>query len=321
MSRVRCGAGTKHMSLLPTEVAPYLVGTLCLAVPQLQTFPTTSVGTRLGFVPLLSTECPNEVRCNLCGGEGHVSGSCPTSYSARASADVGPAHEPSQSGPEPMVEEPRSPSPDEVAHQVEQDFLAAKQCEGVSGTPEAGPPSSSSSTPGEAGLLTVENDLQLSSDSETDSAMSDAGGPASEPPPKEPPSGEGWFDLCEGVETESKLKRSASPETLTAFPTHSSTECLHTHLRAVVSALRNWTCSQRIMTWLTFGECNIPAWPCSLGTALMARTPQGWTGCTLHLLCHRVIVKLWHVQFRTMMQLLSPSNPQSHGQQGGGSGK
>ncbi|KAJ8019099.1 hypothetical protein HOLleu_42507 [Holothuria leucospilota] len=111
-----------------------------------------------------------------------------------------------------MVEEPRSPSPDEVAHQVEQDFLAAKQCEGVSGTPEAGPPSSSSSTPGEAGLLTVENDLQLSSDSETDSAMSDAGGPASEPPPKEPPSGEGWFDLCEGVETESKLKRSASGE-------------------------------------------------------------------------------------------------------------
>ncbi|KAJ8050645.1 Zinc finger CCHC domain-containing protein 3 [Holothuria leucospilota] len=142
-------------------------------------------------------ECPNEVRCNLCGGEGHVSGSCPTSYSARASADVG-------SGPEPMVEEPRSPSPDEVAHQVEQDFLAAKQYEGVSGTPEAGPPSSSSSTPGEAGLLTVENDLQLSSDY--------AGGPASEPPPKEPPSGEGWFDFCEGVETESKLKRSASGE-------------------------------------------------------------------------------------------------------------
>ncbi|KAJ8018406.1 hypothetical protein HOLleu_43623 [Holothuria leucospilota] len=59
----------------------------------------------------------------------HVSGSGPTSYSARASADVGPAHEPSQSGPEPMVEEPRSPSPDEVAHQVEQDFLAAKQCD------------------------------------------------------------------------------------------------------------------------------------------------------------------------------------------------
>ncbi|KAJ8050133.1 hypothetical protein HOLleu_03213 [Holothuria leucospilota] len=126
-----------------------------------------------------------------------------TYQEARASADVGPAHEPSQSGPEPIVEEPRSPSPD---------FLAAKQCEGVSGTPEAGPPSSSSSTPGEARLSTVENDLQLSSDSETDSAMSDAGGPASEPPPKDPPSGEGEFDLCEGVETESKLKRSASGE-------------------------------------------------------------------------------------------------------------
>ncbi|KAJ8048993.1 hypothetical protein HOLleu_01527 [Holothuria leucospilota] len=55
MSRVRCGPGTKHMSLFPTEVAPYLVGTLCLAVPQLQAFPTSSVGTRLGFVPLLST--------------------------------------------------------------------------------------------------------------------------------------------------------------------------------------------------------------------------------------------------------------------------
>ncbi|KAJ8050212.1 hypothetical protein HOLleu_03322 [Holothuria leucospilota] len=106
-----------------------------------------------------------------------LSGSCPTSYSARASAEVGPDHEPSQPGPEPMVEEPRSPSPDEGGR-----------------------------------ITKVENDLQLSSDSETDSAMSDAGGPASEPPPKDPPSGEGWFDLCEGVEPESKLKRSASGE-------------------------------------------------------------------------------------------------------------
>ena len=111
-----------------------------------------------------------------------------------------------------MVEEPRSPSPDEVAHQVEQDFLASKQCEGVSATPEAGPPSCSPSKPGEAGLSLVENDLHLSSDSETDSAMSDSGGPASEPPPKDPPSGEGWFDLCEGAEPGSKLKRSASGE-------------------------------------------------------------------------------------------------------------
>ncbi|KAJ8049506.1 hypothetical protein HOLleu_02278 [Holothuria leucospilota] len=232
-------------------------------------------------------ECPNEVRCNLCGGEGHVSGSCPTSYSARASADVGPAHEPSQSGPEPMVEEPRSPSPDEVAHQVEQDFLAAKQCEGVSGTPGAGPPSSSSSTPGEAGLLTVENDLQLSSDSETDSAMSDAGGPASEPPPKEPPSGEGWFDLCKGVETESKLKRSASAGDFNCVPdtqfdrmsTHTSSSC-----GVGIAELDMFTKNHDMVdVW----RVQHPAWPCSLGTALMARTPQGWTGCTLHLLCHR----------------------------------
>ncbi|KAJ8018664.1 hypothetical protein HOLleu_43230 [Holothuria leucospilota] len=59
--------------------------------------------------------------------------------------------------------------------------------------------------------------------------MSDAGGPASEPPPKEPPSGEGWFDLCEGVETESKLKRSASARDFNCVPTHSSTEC-YTHI-------------------------------------------------------------------------------------------
>ncbi|KAJ8017944.1 Zinc finger CCHC domain-containing protein 3 [Holothuria leucospilota] len=110
--------------------------------------------------------CPNEVRCNLCGEEGHVSGSCPHFVLGLCQYGGG-------AGPEPMVEEPRSPSPDEVAHQVEQDFLASKQCEG---TPEVGPPSSSSSTPREAGLLKVENDLQLSSDSETDSAMSDAGG-------------------------------------------------------------------------------------------------------------------------------------------------
>ncbi|KAJ8028536.1 Zinc finger CCHC domain-containing protein 3 [Holothuria leucospilota] len=38
--------------------------------------------------------------CFKCGEEGHVSGSCPTSYSARASAEP---------GPEPMVEEPGSP--------------------------------------------------------------------------------------------------------------------------------------------------------------------------------------------------------------------
>ncbi|KAJ8018697.1 hypothetical protein HOLleu_43174 [Holothuria leucospilota] len=35
-----------------------------------------------------------------------------------------------------------------------------------------------------------------------------------------------------------------------------------------------------------------PGLSCSLGTALMARTPQGWTECTLHLHCHRGTVKL-----------------------------
>ncbi|KAJ8018352.1 Zinc finger CCHC domain-containing protein 3 [Holothuria leucospilota] len=39
-------------------------------------------------------ECPNKVWCNLCGEEEHVSGSCPTSYSARASAEVGPQYPP-----------------------------------------------------------------------------------------------------------------------------------------------------------------------------------------------------------------------------------
>ncbi|KAJ8033374.1 hypothetical protein HOLleu_23593 [Holothuria leucospilota] len=164
--------------------------------------------------------CPTEVQCNLCGEEGHVSGACPASYSARASADVEPAGEPSQSGPEPMVEGPRYPSPAEVAHQVEQDFLAAKECEVVSGNPEVGPsvPSPSApeapspSAPGEAGISTVEKDLNLSSDSESDTTMSDVGGPASEPPPKDPPTGEDWFDLCEGVESDSQLNRSASGE-------------------------------------------------------------------------------------------------------------
>lgn len=139
-----------------------------------------------------------------------MSGSCPTSYSARASADAGSPPVSPQSDPEPMVEDPRSPSPDEVARQVEEEFKASKHCAEVSETPEADPSSSSPSTPTETEASAVQNDLQLSSDSETDSAMSDAGDSASEPPPKEPPSGEGWFDLCEGVPPEPNLKRSAS---------------------------------------------------------------------------------------------------------------
>lgn len=136
-------------------------------------------------------------------------GACPTSYSARASAGVGTAPEPSQPGPGDMVEEPRSPSPDEVADQVEQDFLASKHCQSVSMTPEAGPSPSSPPPSGEAELLILEEDLRLSSESDLD--ITDAGEPASEPPPKDPPSEDGWFDLGRG-EPKSELKGSALGE-------------------------------------------------------------------------------------------------------------
>ena len=125
--------------------------------------------------------CPNEVRCNLCGEEGHVSGACPTSYSARASADVGPAEEPSQP-------EYSSQELEEAAREVEKDFLASsKQCEGGPGTPERDTPSPSPPPPGEADVTTVKEDLQLSSDSDSVTAMSDDGEPAQEPPAKDPP--------------------------------------------------------------------------------------------------------------------------------------
>ncbi|KAJ8050259.1 hypothetical protein HOLleu_03393 [Holothuria leucospilota] len=146
---------------------------------------------------------PNEVRCNLCREEGHVFGSCPTSYSAHVSADVGSAPEPSQTGPQYSTQEL-----EEAALEVEQDFLATKQCEGGTGTPEADCPPSLAAAPGQVEIMTLEEDLDLSSDS----AMSDGGERASEPPPKDPPSGEGWFDLCEGEGPESALKRSASGE-------------------------------------------------------------------------------------------------------------
>ena len=150
--------------------------------------------------------CPNEVRCNLCGEEGHVSGACPTSYSAHASADVEPA-EPSQSGPEYSTQEM-----EEAAQQVEQDFLASsKQCGEGPGTPETDSPSASSPPPVEADAKTVQEDLQISSENESVASMSDDGESASEPPAKDPPS-EGWFDLCEGFDPESSLKRSASGE-------------------------------------------------------------------------------------------------------------
>ena len=156
-------------------------------------------------------ECPNDVKCNLCGEDGHVAGACPASYSARVSADVRPAPEPSQTGPDPMEEEPLSDSPEnleEVARQVEQEFLASKECGEGTG---ADTPPSSPVTPEEAGVTTVEEDLRLSSDSECGSAMSDVGEPVPEPRPREPTLGESWFDML-GAEPESTLKRSASGE-------------------------------------------------------------------------------------------------------------
>ena len=155
-------------------------------------------------------DCPNEVKCNLCGKDGHVSTVCPTSYSARVSADVEEAPEPSQPGPEPMAEDPQSDSPEEldkVAHQVEQDFLASKQCN--KGTVSSGADSSPPVSSEEAGVATVVEDLQLSSESESGTAMSDAGESVPEPPPREPPRGDSWFDSI-GGESDSNLKRSAS---------------------------------------------------------------------------------------------------------------
>ncbi|KAJ8049920.1 Zinc finger CCHC domain-containing protein 3 [Holothuria leucospilota] len=114
-------------------------------------------------------ECPNEVRCNLCGEVGHVFGSCPTSYSAHVSADVGSAPEPSQTGPQYSTQKL-----EEAALEVEQDFLASKQCEEGTGTPEADCPPSLAAAPGQVEIMTLEEDLDLSSDS----AMSD-GGPQS----------------------------------------------------------------------------------------------------------------------------------------------
>ncbi|KAJ8049096.1 hypothetical protein HOLleu_01684 [Holothuria leucospilota] len=147
--------------------------------------------------------CPNR-RCGRCLQVGHDKAECPNevrSYSAHASADVEQAPEPSQAGPEYSTQELEA-----AAQEVEQDFLASKQCEGGTAAPKANSSPSSPPTPVEADRMAVEEDLQLSSDSE--SAMSDGGEPASEPPPKDPPSGEGWFDLCEGEEP--SLKRSAS---------------------------------------------------------------------------------------------------------------
>ncbi|KAJ8049028.1 Zinc finger CCHC domain-containing protein 3 [Holothuria leucospilota] len=138
-----------------------------------------------------NAECPNEVRCNICGEEGHVFGACPASYSAHVSADVGWAPEPSQTGPQYSTQEL-----EEAALEVEQDFLASKQVEGGTTTPEADSPPSLAAAPGQVEIMTVEEDLDLSSDS----AMSDGRERASEPPPKA-----FYIQVC--VKKESGLKK------------------------------------------------------------------------------------------------------------------
>ena len=134
---------------------------------------------------------------------------CPTSYSARTSSDVGSAPVPSPSG-----SKPSSPSPEElreaeaVAAEVEREFLASKL--GEEAAPEAAPPA----PPAEVEMSAVEEDLHLSSDSDSEADLSDVelpefgGKSTSEPRPKDPPPGEGWFDMCGGEEQ--TLKRSAS---------------------------------------------------------------------------------------------------------------
>ena len=135
---------------------------------------------------------------------------CPTSYSARTSSDVGSAPVPSPSG-----SKPSSPSPEdlreaeEVAAEVEREFLASKL--GEEASPEAAPPA----PPVEVEMsAAVEEDLNLSSDSEADLSdveLPEFGGKStSEPRPKDPPPGEGWFEMCGGEEQ--TLKRSASGE-------------------------------------------------------------------------------------------------------------
>ena len=137
---------------------------------------------------------------------------CPTSYSARASSGVGSAPAPSPPGPEPM-----SPSPEELreaeeaAEEVEREFLASKEEAKAPEAPQAEPPA----PPVEVDdMSVVEEDLHLSSDPDSegvdlsDVELPEIGKSASEPAPKNPPSGEGWFDMCEGEEH--TLKRSAS---------------------------------------------------------------------------------------------------------------
>ncbi|KAJ8017917.1 hypothetical protein HOLleu_44391 [Holothuria leucospilota] len=114
-------------------------------------------------------------RCGRCWQVGHDKAECPN----ERDEDVGQAPEPSQLGPKYSTQEL-----EEVAHEVEQDFLASKQCEAGTVTPEADSPPSLPTEPREAAIMTVEEDLHLSSESV--SVMSDDDD--DEPPPKDPPS-------------------------------------------------------------------------------------------------------------------------------------
>ncbi|KAJ8050075.1 Zinc finger CCHC domain-containing protein 3 [Holothuria leucospilota] len=146
--------------------------------------------------------------CFQCREEGHEAKSCPNKRCGRCLKLGHDKTCPNESGPEYSTQEL-----EEAAQQVEQDFLASsKQCEEGPRSPETGSPSSSSPPPVEADAMTVQEDLHISSENESVSAMSDDGESASEPPAKDPPSGEGWFDFCEGLDPESPLKRSASGE-------------------------------------------------------------------------------------------------------------
>ena len=76
--------------------------------------------------------------------------------------------------------------------------------------------------------------LKSTSDSESVSAMSDGGGPASELSAKDPPS-EGWFDFCEGEGPESTLKRSASGDVSDQGTHHSGTPVPSPRIKKVKS--------------------------------------------------------------------------------------
>ncbi|KAJ8043722.1 Zinc finger CCHC domain-containing protein 3 [Holothuria leucospilota] len=142
--------------------------------------------------------CPNR-RCGKCLQLGHGKAVCPNEVRCNLCGEEGHVF---------------GACPTSYSAHVSADV----QCEGGTGTPEADSPPSLAAAPGQVEIMT-EEDHDLSSDS----AMSDGGERAPEPPPKDPPSGEGWFDLCEGEGPESALKRSASGEVSDRGTHHSGT--------------------------------------------------------------------------------------------------